>query len=165
MRCIIMCACSVVSNSLWPHGLSPTRLLHPWDSPGENTVMGCHFLFQGIFLMQGSNQGLLHCRQMLYPLNHQGSPFAYKVYINSWSSGPTTSKYGNLNFLNILLWPSFTLFSPEFVNKDFKWQVPPCTPSKGKEASLPLKTKEHWVDSRRMSRAVLPPLAALSSHS
>ena len=36
--------------------------------------MGCHFLFQGIFLTQGSNAGLLYCRQLLYPLSHQGSP-------------------------------------------------------------------------------------------
>ena len=28
------------------HGLQPTRLLHPWDSPGENTGVGCHFLLQ-----------------------------------------------------------------------------------------------------------------------
>ena len=35
--------------------------------------MGCHFLLQGIFPTQGSNQGLLHCRQTLYPLSHQGS--------------------------------------------------------------------------------------------
>ena len=35
--------------------------------------MGCHFLLQGIFPTQGSNLGLPHCRQMLYPLSHQGS--------------------------------------------------------------------------------------------
>ena len=35
---------SVVSNSLRPHGLQPTRLLHPWDFPGKNTGVGCHCL-------------------------------------------------------------------------------------------------------------------------
>ena len=35
-----------MSNSVWPHGLQPTRLLHPWDSPGKNTGVGCHFLLQ-----------------------------------------------------------------------------------------------------------------------
>ena len=34
--------------------------------------MGCHFLLQGIFPTQGLNSGLLHCRQMLYRLSHQG---------------------------------------------------------------------------------------------
>ena len=40
--------------------------------------MGCHFLLQGIFSSQGSNLHLwclLHCRQILYPLNHQGNLF------------------------------------------------------------------------------------------
>jgi len=44
------------------------RLLHPWDFPGKKTGVGCHFLLQGIFPTQGSNPGLLHCRQMLYLL-------------------------------------------------------------------------------------------------
>jgi len=37
-----------VSNSVRPHGLQPTRLLRPWDSPGKNTGVGCHFLLQGM---------------------------------------------------------------------------------------------------------------------
>ena len=50
-----------------------TRLLRPWDFLGKSTGVGCHFLIQGIFLTQGLNPGLLHCRQMLYRLSHQGS--------------------------------------------------------------------------------------------
>ena len=51
----------------------PTRLLCPWDSPGSNTGVGCHFLLQGIFLTQESNPGFLHCRQMIYQLSYEGS--------------------------------------------------------------------------------------------
>ena len=43
------CCCevaSVVSDSLRPHRRQPTRLLHPWVSPGKNTGVGCHFLLQ-----------------------------------------------------------------------------------------------------------------------
>ena len=40
---------SVMSSSLWSHGLQPTRLLCPWDSPGKNTGVGCHFLLQTPF--------------------------------------------------------------------------------------------------------------------
>jgi len=40
---------SVVSDSLRPHGLQPTRLLCPWDSLGKNSGAGCHVLLQGIF--------------------------------------------------------------------------------------------------------------------
>ena len=50
---------SVVSSSLRPHGLELTRLLRPWDSPGTNTGVGCHFLLQGLFPTQGSNPNLL----------------------------------------------------------------------------------------------------------
>ena len=63
---------SVVPNSMWPHGLVPTKLLCPWNSPSKNTGVGCHALLQGIFLTQGSNSGLLHCRQSLYRLSYQG---------------------------------------------------------------------------------------------
>ena len=64
---------SVMSNSLWPHRLQTTRLLHPQDFTGKSTGMGCHFLLQRIFLTQGMKLGLSHCRQTLYHLNHQGS--------------------------------------------------------------------------------------------
>ena len=51
----------------------PARLLCPWNFPGKNTGVGGHSLLQEIFLTQGLNLGLLHCRQILYCLSHQGS--------------------------------------------------------------------------------------------
>ena len=54
---------------LWPHGL-----YSPWNSPGQNTGVGSCSLLQGIFPTWGSNQGLLHCRRILYQLSHKGSP-------------------------------------------------------------------------------------------
>ena len=50
---------SVVSGSLRPH-----VLYNPWNSPGQNTGVGSLSLLQGIFSTQGSNSGLLHCRQI-----------------------------------------------------------------------------------------------------
>ena len=61
------------------HGLRPTRLLCPWHLPGKNTGVGCHFLLQGIFLIQGSNLYLLcllHCQMDSLLLRHLGSPAA-----------------------------------------------------------------------------------------
>ena len=72
-----ICVCIsrlVVSNSLQPQGLQSSRLSSLWNSPGKNIGAGCHFLLQGIFPTQGSNLGLLHCRQMLYHLSQQGNP-------------------------------------------------------------------------------------------
>ena len=50
----------VASDSLQLHGLWPTRLLCPWDFPGKNPGVICHFLLQGIFPTQGLNPSLLH---------------------------------------------------------------------------------------------------------
>ena len=44
------------------------------DCPSKNTGVSCCALFQGIFPTQELNPGLPHCRQILYCLNHQGSP-------------------------------------------------------------------------------------------
>ena len=53
-----MLSYSVASDSLQLHGLYP-MLLCPWDFPGKNTGVGCHFLLQGIVPTQGSNLHLL----------------------------------------------------------------------------------------------------------
>ena len=62
-----------MSDSVWPHRRQPTRLPHPWDSPGKNTGVGCHSVLQGIFPTQGLNPVLSHCRRVLYHLSHQGN--------------------------------------------------------------------------------------------
>ena len=64
--------------------LQIVRLLCPRNSPGKNTRVGSHSLLQGIFQTQGLNSGPLHCRQFLYHLSHQGSP--YIIYIRVWNS-------------------------------------------------------------------------------
>ena len=64
----------LMSDSLWPYGLQPTRFLCPWSFPEKNIGMGCHFLLQGIFLTQGSNLHLLHWQTDSLPLGHLGSP-------------------------------------------------------------------------------------------
>ena len=88
--------CSVVSDSLWPHGL-----YSPWNSPGQNTELGSHSFLQGICSTQGSNPGLPHCRQILYQLSHQGSPG-----ILEW-----TCCFLTLSTCNYLYQPKFPLCS------------------------------------------------------
>ena len=56
-------SCSVMSDSLWPHGL-----YNSWNSPGQNTGVGSCSLLQGIFLTQETHWGLLLCRQIQLPL-------------------------------------------------------------------------------------------------
>ena len=74
--------CSDVSDSLRPHGLRPTRLLCPWNFPGKNTGVGCHFLLQGIFLTKGLNLGLLHWQAGSLPLAIPGKPLGVGEVIN-----------------------------------------------------------------------------------
>ena len=52
-------SCSVMSDCLQPHGL-----YSPWNSPGQNTGVGCLFLLQGILPTQRLNAGLLRWRQI-----------------------------------------------------------------------------------------------------
>ena len=77
MPSAMQCSVTQVSNSLWPHGIKPFRLLCAWDSPGKITGAGCHFLLQGILLTQGSNSGLLcllHWQADSLPLVPPGKP-------------------------------------------------------------------------------------------
>ena len=56
--CVCVFSCSVLSTSLRPCGLQPSRLLCPWDFPDKNTGVDCYFLFQGIFLTRKLNPHL-----------------------------------------------------------------------------------------------------------
>ena len=87
-----------MSSSLRPHRLQPARLLYPWDSPGKNTGVGCHSLLQGL------NLSLLHCRQVLGHLSHQGSPQS-KVTLNPI---PKNAILGATRKLSLLLEPELT---------------------------------------------------------
>ena len=79
-KCVCVCVCvcvdipilsvlsrSVVFNSLWPHGLGPTRVLCPWNFPGKNTRMGCHFLLQCVCVCTYYNMCVYVC--LLYMRN------------------------------------------------------------------------------------------------
>ena len=72
-----------------------TRLLCPWNSPGKNTGLHSHSLLQGIFPTQGSNSGLMHCRQILYYLSHQGSPRILEWVAYLFSKGSSQPKNQN----------------------------------------------------------------------
>ena len=64
-------SCLVVIDSSQCHGLQPSRLLCPWNTPGKNTGVDGHSLLQRLFLIQGSNPGFLHRRQILYRVSYR----------------------------------------------------------------------------------------------
>ena len=90
---------SVMFNSWQTH--EPTRLPCPWNSPGRNTGVGCHFLLQGIFLTQEWNPGLPHCKQSLYHLSHKGSPIKQ---VRCWWTPSAFVCLGNSLFLLCSEW-------------------------------------------------------------
>ena len=69
------------SESLWPHGLYSLQ-----NSPGQKTGVCSHPLLQGFFLTQGLNPGLPYCREILYQLNHRGSPTILEWVAYTFSS-------------------------------------------------------------------------------
>ena len=74
-----------MSDSLRPHGLLPTRLLCPWDFPGKNTGLACHFLLQGILQIHGLNPCLLHRQTDSSPLSHLASPYIDMLLLGCFS--------------------------------------------------------------------------------
>ena len=64
-----------------PPGSSVRGIFQNLGQIFQNTRVACHFLLQRISLIQGSNPGLLHCRQILYQLSYQGSPNMGTSYV------------------------------------------------------------------------------------
>ena len=112
--------------------MQPNGLYSPWNSPGQNTRVGSCFLLQGISSWisptQGLNPGLLHCRQILYHLSHQGSPPSKRVVSSAYLR--------LLIFLLAILIPACVSSSPAFrmmypvskLNKQGDNIQPWCTP-------------------------------------
>ena len=81
-----MCVCEVtlvVSDSLRYYGLYLGRLFCPWDSPDKNTGVVCHFLLQGIFLIEIEPVFLifLHWQAGSLPLTLPGKPNSKYAFI------------------------------------------------------------------------------------
>ena len=73
---------SVMSDSLQPHGLSPARLLCPWNSPGKNTGVGSHALLQGNLPDPGIEPGSLTLQADSLPSEPRGSLYCYSSIFN-----------------------------------------------------------------------------------
>ena len=86
LLCRVYAKWLVVSDSLWPHGLLPARLLCPWVSPGKNTGVGCRALVQGIFPTQQSNLRLLRLLHwQVSSLAPRGKPLCRARHAKCWS--------------------------------------------------------------------------------
>ena len=92
--CLVSHSCPTPCD---PMDFSPPGFSAHGDSPDKNTGVDCYALLQGIFLTQGSNPGLLHCRRILYHLSHQGSPriLEWVAYLFSRGSSQPRNQTGS----------------------------------------------------------------------
>ena len=160
---------SLVSDSLWPQGLWLARLLSPWDFPGNNAGVGCHFLIPGIFLTWGSNLcllHLLHCRQILYPLSQLGSLITFmvkvKLFLTDSAFGARVQacfwKLNSQYSLACVLWPAISFFKLYYWGKKMEqamapysstlaWKIP-WTEEPGRLQSMgSLRVRHDWATS------------------
>ena len=89
LLCLVVQSCPTLCDTM---DCSPPGSSVHGDSPGKNTGVGCHDLLQGIFLTQGLNASLPHCRQILYHLSHQGSPRILEWVAYPFSRGSSQSR-------------------------------------------------------------------------
>ena len=69
-----------MSNSVKPHRRQPTRLPHPWDSPGKNTGVGCHFLLQWM-KVKSESEVAQSCLTPSYPMDcSTPGPFVHRIF-------------------------------------------------------------------------------------
>ena len=81
VKCSLLSYVWLLATSM---GRSPHQASCPWDSLGKSTGVVSHCLLQEFFLTQGLNPGLLHCRQVLYHLSHQGIFYLLIISVSSW---------------------------------------------------------------------------------
>ena len=117
---------SVVSHSLWPHGLQPSRLLHPWDFPSKSTGVGCHFLLQFMKVKSESEVAQL-CPTLSNPMDCSlpGSSVKYA----RWQYTGLTYSFSKFE-QSIVPCPVLTVASCpayRFLRRQVKWSVIPIS--------------------------------------
>ena len=113
----------------------PIWTIRPWNSPGQNTGAGILSLLQWIFLTQGLNWGLPHCRRILYQLSYQGSRAWCLTYIVFAS--PNSSRLR----VEFCLERSVTVH-----NRDVIWERPVCWEGRCRRRVLSM-TNSSWFAS------------------
>ena len=103
-----------MSDSVWPHRRQPTRLPRPWDSPGKNTGVGCHFLLQ-CMKVKSESEVAQSCQTLRDPMDwaHQAPPsmgFSRQEY---WSGVPLPSPWCTLV-------DEINHYSPDWATIDFR---------------------------------------------
>ena len=122
---------SVMSDSSRPHGLQPTRLLHPWDFPGKSTGVGCHCLLWMLYLL-GDNLESVVCKGI--QLKSIQTTCFFMEHVNFWEvPGQQVTGFGEFQDLFMV-----SLSCLPFV-KVFSWDI-----SRGWRLPVSLSLVRSW---------------------
>ena len=121
-----------MSDSVWPLRRQPTRLLHPWDSPGKNTGVGCHFLLQSM-KVKSERKVAQSCPTLSDPWTAAyQAPLSMGFFRQEyWSGVPLPSPCNRLKIINrgwwsyscekhLITWIKFASFAKN------AWRINPC---------------------------------------
>ena len=130
-----------MSDSVQPHRQQPNRLPRPWDSPGKNTGVGCHFLLQHM-KVKSESEVAQSCQLLVTPWTaaHQASPFMGFSRQEYWSGVPLPSPSLRLappNKLNLLRWEQTEIIYSACYSKG---QPPPRASDKSTKVDRELAT-------------------------
>ena len=143
-----MWSCSVISDSLWPHGHQPTRLLRPWDPPGKSTGMACHCL-------------LLSYHRFLQKQNEAKVCSLFESYSRQWQKCIGQARQGRRKSqqkADLSSWPlpqrPLVLDPSEIIWTAHKMQLRSVHPGENKNKHLFINFNPHW--SRMASQELTP---------
>ena len=160
MLCLVSQSCPTLCDPM--NGSPPGSSVHG-NSPGKNAGVGCHALLQGIFLTQGWNPGFphcrWHCRQVLYHMSHQGSPWILDWVAwpfsrgSSWPrnqtgvsfiAGRSFTSWANRDISSSLIWKGCLVLRP-LISEHRTWAILSKTQHRGsllcRRAVLPLEKR------------------------
>ena len=107
-----------MSDSLWPHGLQPSKFLCPWEFPGNTTGVCSHFLLQGIFPTQGLNPSVLQVTCIADRFFTIEPPSCISAAHNSFSKSPSISQFHlsreDVDYLGFYMIQNFDLWCMEY---------------------------------------------------
>ena len=141
VKCCCCCCClitSVVSDSVRPHRQQPTRLPRPWDSPGKNTGVGCHFLLQSMKVKSESEVAqsyLTLSDPMDCSLPGSSIHGIFQARVLEWGAIAFSEKYTRnikrtckylLSKISLMIWEWLDIFSIWSVAMKHTFSIPQC---------------------------------------
>ena len=110
-----------MSDSVRPHRRQPTRLCRPWDSPGESTGVGCHFLLQRM-KVKSESEVIQSCPTLSDPMNCSlpGSSIhgIFQARVLEWDAIAFSALYAILSYIQLIGYPSLYL---DLKFTEFQW--------------------------------------------